>query len=743
MTRSLRGDGPDHSPLLEVTDQDRAAARRVLGLGTDDSGETTEPLRAVLQRHRLGWYPVVVLGLLGLADTLQGYAFGVLAPEIGRTLGISRGEIAAVNALKTLASAVMTVPLVMLVQRTPRRALVSIVGAFVWAVFAIATGFVNGVIGLAVVLAIDGATSGTRATMHMPLLADSYPPSARVRVLSVYTGFGAAGNIVAPLAVALLATAAGLTWRGVFVVTGLVALVTAVLALRLRDPGFGHFDTEEVRRLGARRTTAESTMADTGTPVVPSAPTLGFAEVTRRLLLIPTIRRMMAAWVVIGVMAIPLGTFVTFLLDERWGLGPGGRGAVAALQAAVALVSLSLFGRRGEALLRRSPAGVVRLASVFVLVSTLATAAGALSPHLVGVIVLLVGGSAGMAMLAPAIGALQMAIVPAEMRPHAVALAGMATGVGGLTGSLYLSGIDRRFGVVGAIVALAIPGIIAALVVRSTARLVERDIDRMVGEVIEASRVAEVVSAGASLPVLAARGIDAGYGDLQVLFDVDFEVREGEIVALLGTNGSGKSTLLRVVSGLLLPQRGSIRLDGRDITYVAPERRVRMGVQQIPGGKAVFAPLTVWENLLVAADALDGVHHLERTRRLERCFEVFPQLEQRRDQRAGTLSGGEQQMLALAKAVVTRPRLLLVDELSLGLAPTIVGQLLERLKLLKDDGTSIVLVEQSVNVALSVADRAYFLEKGTVRFEGGSELLERTDLLRSVFLGGLADDGGH
>ncbi len=357
-------------------------------------------------------------------------------------------------------------------------------------------------------------------------------------------------------------------------------------------------------------------------------------------------------------------------------------------------------------------------------------------------IVLLVGGSAGMAMLTPAIGALQMAIVPAEMRPHAVALGGLATGVGGLTGSLYLSGIDRRFGVVGAIVALAIPGVIAALVVRSTARLVERDIDRMVGEVIETSRVAEVVASGASLPVLSTRGIDAGYGDLQVLFGVDFEVREGEIVALLGTNGSGKSTLLRVVSGLLLPQRGSVRLDGRDITYVAPERRVRMGVQQIPGGKAVFAPLTVWENLLVDADALDDVSSAERNHRLERCFEVFPQLEQRRDQRAGTLSGGEQQMLALAKAVVTRPRLLLVDELSLGLAPTIVGQLLERLRLLKEDGTSIVLVEQSVNVALSVADRAYFLEKGTVRFEGGSELLERTDLLRSVFLGGAVDGGG-
>lgn len=714
---------------VEVTDDDRARARELLGLGTPRLDEAAEPLREVMRRHHVGWYAVLVLGFLGLADTLQGYAFGVLAPEISRTLGITRSELATANAVKTLATAAMTVPLVMLVQHRPRRALVSVAGAFVWAVCAILTGFVTGLVGLVVLLAIDGATSGTRATMHMPLLADSYPPTARVRVLSVYSGLGVAGNILAPLAVAVLATAAGLTWRGVFVATGLVALIAAISAVRLRDPGFGRLDTDRVRELAADGTSA------------PAAPTLGFAEVTRRLLLIPSIRRMMSAWIVLGVMSIPTGTFVTFLLDEKWGLGPAGRGAVAATQAAVALVSLSVFGKRGEALLRRSPASVVRLASVFVLVSTLATAAGALSPVLAGVIVLLIGGSAGMAMLAPAVGALQMALVPAEMRPHAVALGGLATGVGGLTGSLYLAGIDRRFGVVGAIVALAIPGVIAALVVRSTARLVEHDLDRMVTDVIETSRVAGVVASGQRLPLLSVRGVDAGYGDLQVLFGVDLDVHHGEIVALLGTNGSGKSTLLRVVSGLLLPTSGSVRLEGHDVSFVAPERRVRMGVQQIPGGKAVFAPLTVQENLLVAAESLD-LDDAERAARLERCFEVFPQLATRRHQRAGTLSGGEQQMLALGKAVITRPRLLLIDELSLGLAPAIVGELLERVKLLRDEGVTIVIVEQSVNVALSIADRAYFLEKGEVRFEGGAELLDRPDLLRSVFLGAASRDTG-
>jgi ABC-type branched-subunit amino acid transport system ATPase component len=337
-------------------------------------------------------------------------------------------------------------------------------------------------------------------------------------------------------------------------------------------------------------------------------------------------------------------------------------------------------------------------------------------------------------MLSPALAALQMGLVPAEMRPHAIALGGLAIGFGGLTGSLYLAGIDRRFGVAGAIVALAIPGLIAALIVRSCARTLEPDIDRMVTDVIEEARVHSARASGATLPLLAVRGIDAKYGDLQVLFDINLTVDEGDVVALLGTNGSGKSTLLKVVSGLLLPSAGSVRLSASDITFVSAERRVGMGITQIPGGHAVFGSLTVVENLLAYADTLDLGSR--SSPEIERCFELFPALAERRNQRASTLSGGEQQMLALAKAAILRPRLLLIDELSLGLAPTIVGELLQRVGDLREAGSTIVLVEQSVNLALSVCERAYFLERGAVRFSGmGKDLLARDDLLRAVFLG--------
>jgi ABC-type branched-subunit amino acid transport system ATPase component len=210
------------------------------------------------------------------------------------------------------------------------------------------------------------------------------------------------------------------------------------------------------------------------------------------------------------------------------------------------------------------------------------------------------------------------------------------------------------------------------------------------------------------------------------------------MVALLGTNGAGKSTLLRVVSGLGIPTRGAVRLLGEDITFLDPDRRLRRGVAQIPGGKAVFGPLSVTENMR----AYGFVHDRDRKaieRGIEVSFEMFPRLHERRNQNAGTLSGGEQQMLALSKAFILEPRLLLIDELSLGLAPKVVGELLEMVRRINARGTAVVLVEQSVNVALSLVDHAYFMEKGAVQFDGAADdLMERTDLLRSVFLEGAA-----
>jgi len=242
-----------------------------------------------------------------------------------------------------------------------------------------------------------------------------------------------------------------------------------------------------------------------------------------------------------------------------------------------------------------------------------------------------------------------------------------------------------------------------------------------------------------TVPVLQVSGIDFAYGHVQVLFDVGFEVQRGEVLALLGTNGAGKSTILRVIAGLGTPSRGVVRLNGLTVTYVAPERRGSLGIRLLPGGKGVFPQMTVRENLEMAGFVYRH-DRADQERRIADVLGLFPGLAGRQGQAAGSLSGGEQQMLALGCTLLHEPEVLLIDELSLGLSPVMVSQLLDVVARLKASGSTIVIVEQSLNVALAVADRAVFLEKGQVRFAGAAaELAERDDLARAVFLG---RDGG-
>jgi ABC-type branched-subunit amino acid transport system ATPase component len=242
----------------------------------------------------------------------------------------------------------------------------------------------------------------------------------------------------------------------------------------------------------------------------------------------------------------------------------------------------------------------------------------------------------------------------------------------------------------------------------------------------------------ADTPLLEVRGADFSYGPLQVLFDVSIDVKVGDRVALLGTNGAGKSTLLRLVSGLERPTRGTVWFDGSDVTSVSAPDRVKRGLVQVNGGKSTFPSLSVHENLRIGAYTFirDGSLIADR---IDQVLDVFPELAERLDQPAGTLSGGEQQMVALGRALVTGPRLVVIDELSLGLAPIVMEAILRLIDLWIEQGITLLVVEQSLDVAMSICDRAYFMEKGEVRFSGPtSELLDRTDLVRSVFFG----DGG-
>ena len=229
-------------------------------------------------------------------------------------------------------------------------------------------------------------------------------------------------------------------------------------------------------------------------------------------------------------------------------------------------------------------------------------------------------------------------------------------------------------------------------------------------------------------------GIDVFYGPVQALRDVTLSVGEGEMVALLGANGAGKTTTLRAISGMLSPARGRIRVGGEDAGRLPAQKVVRMGVAHVPEGRELFADLTVVENLRLG----HWSRRRERARlsdRIERVFELFPRLRERADQLAGTMSGGEQQMLVAGRALMSRPRLLLVDELAMGLAPIVVEQLFDALKEVNREGTAVLLVEQFVHLALRNTQRAYVLAKGEVAVEGGSSELLASPEVMAAYLG--------
>jgi ABC-type branched-subunit amino acid transport system ATPase component len=449
------------------------------------------------------------------------------------------------------------------------------------------------------------------------------------------------------------------------------------------------------------------------------------------------VRRLLGAFAVFGMLLIPFSTFLSFYLDERLGLGPGQRGLFFGFASFCSMMALLLYGGRGEAAFRKDPRRLVQRCGEFQVIAVLLIAVGVAIAWTPATVAFFGAALATIALLGPGLWISVLSVAPAQMRPHLAALITIFLGgVGGIAGAVLLGGISGRYGLPGALVGLIVPGVLSGWLLRGAGRGIQADLDRMIDEVVEDQQLRQLKASGGRLPMLSCRGIDFSYGKLQVLFDVDFTVDDGEMVALLGTNGAGKSTLLKVVSGIGLPQKGTVRYRGQEITYLDPERRTKLGITQVPGGRAVFGPLTVAENLRTYGYGL-GKERRNLDALVDECFDTFPRLAERRNSLASQLSGGEQQMLGLSKALILRPRVLVIDELSLGLAPIIVGQLLEMVRRINATGTAVVLVEQSVNIALNLVDHAYFMEKGEMRFDGAArELLKRDDLLRAVFLEG-------
>lgn len=236
-----------------------------------------------------------------------------------------------------------------------------------------------------------------------------------------------------------------------------------------------------------------------------------------------------------------------------------------------------------------------------------------------------------------------------------------------------------------------------------------------------------------SEPILEFSGVDAFYGNIQALRQVTFSVKDGGITSLLGSNGAGKSTILKTISGIVRARAGKVIFMGEDITYLAPHQIVERGIIHVPEGRRIFGSMTVLENLELGAFTQRKKKHMIR-RNLERVFSLFPRLKERAKQKAGTLSGGEQQMLAIGRALMAEPRLLMLDEPSMGLAPIVVKDIMKIISQIHKSGTPILLVEQNARAALKLADYAYVLETGRIKLSGPAEELARDDHVINAYL---------
>ncbi|HET9732347.1 MAG TPA: MFS transporter [Acidimicrobiales bacterium] len=715
----------------------RSAGRRVLGIDVDGS---VPSMRAAIGEAVAGWYALIALSIFAALDEAMGFVISAIGPDISNSLGMSPSSFSLLATQRQTLVGLTALNFAYFFFKPPKRGKVPN-RAFMAKQMAIQYG-PNLCLGSVVTWspAITGAvgSAGTGASViyaaHRPMLMDMYPPRVRLRALSFHRGAAVVGAIGGLLLVTVLSGAAGLTWRGTLLVTGIIFTCVSLIGVRLKDSRFGRFDSDRLAALMHDEDDAD--------PIREGDPSeLTFWEALRKVWLIPSVRRLLAVWAVLGIALTPLVNYQGFWLQEQFNLTTGQRAAFLAGSWVLALPVLWIASRRGEQAWQHEPRRLIRITAV-----AMAGVAAGLILAIVPVLgVSLVGFSvvfAGEAVCVATLSLILMSLVRPRMRTIVASLSALFFGlVGGEGGTLLLGSIASQYSAAAAIGVLAAPALGAAWLLKRSAAALDCDLDRLVDEVLEDEAVHVLTRKGVKLPLLACQGIDFSYGQLQVLFDVEFTVWDGEILALLGVNGAGKSTLLKVISGIGIPSAGSIRFNGTDITYLDAERRVGMGITQIPGGRAVFPQMTVIENLRGLSFTL-GKDKRRVEAALDDCFDKFPRLAERRNQPAVTLSGGEQQMLGLAKAFILKPQLLLIDELSLGLAPIVVDQLLSMVRDINAAGTAVVLVEQSVSVALSVVEHAYFMEKGEIRFDGSAgELLERDDLVRAVFLGAATRGG--
>lgn len=664
--------------------------------------------------------PVTPIAVLSLSAFVVGWdvaALGVLLPEMRADFAFD------LTFLFTLSSILGTVTLVLaplmgyLADRVKRVWMLRL-GSIVANASSMGLGFARTIPQL-VMTRVGGGIGGSVANpAGFPLLSDIYPSKTRTRVFAFLSFAGLMGGISGNVLAGYLGSAFG--WRPAAISLGALATLVSFGTFLIKEPKRGYQDRIE---MGASEEAANREQE----PV-------SWSEGWRAARSISTVRRLWFATPFLHAGGAGVLTILGLYYAEVFGLGAEARGFIGAIGGVVGLMGLVLSGPIGDRVLARRPGRMMTIMGALLVVQAISLVALSFSGNFILSVAVTLPITFTSALFAPALFTLISLTVPARIR----GLGLQTIAPWQILGNVLLAFVGAFAGHVGLRPALLLfmPFfLIAAAILGTAASGVERDI-RAANAASLAGQEAEASRASGRSKMIVCRDVDVEYEGVQVLFGVDLDVEEGEIVALLGTNGAGKSTLIRAICGIQEASNGAIFLDGQDITHVPPHENAANGVIMLPGGRAIFPTQTVAENLK-AASWMYRKDEAYVSAAIDRVHGLFPVLAERADQRAGDLSGGEQQMLALSQALIMKPRLLMIDELSLGLAPAIVERLLDILRRIHDEGTTIVLVEQSINVALTIAERAVFMEKGEVTFDGPtSELLERSDVVHSVFLSG-------
>jgi ABC-type branched-subunit amino acid transport system ATPase component len=678
--------------------------------------------------------PLIIFALLGTVGTFDNAGFGLILIFIKVDLNFDFAIYSTLTVMVTVALTLFSPLGGYLADRISRVWMVR-VGALLTHAPVLAIAMSHSAAPIMGARIVGGLGTALFVTAQLPLVADYYPVERRLRAFSFLGLGGLLGASVGVLLCLVAMLNFGVSWRVLLLATGSFSVLLSLSLFLLREPVRGAVDR---RSLGL----AEEDVAKAPPPVP-------FGEALRVCRSIGTLRRLWVATPFISIALTGVGSFLFFVIQQRFAKGEiGGPGAdllgspyalyIFTLGPAfLSVIGLAVATPVADRLMRVRPERVMVLVGSVLAVEAVGFLLYVVSPLFV-LSIAINSVISGLAQIIP-VGqnVVLSTVVPARVRglgfqtiaPFQLAGLAMVPVIGGLA---------DNYGPV-AVIYLLIPlFLLGAVITASAGRMFPRDIRSALASSAADEATAAARRAGGNKMILC-RSLEVAYGGTRILAGVDLDIDEGELIAILGSNGAGKSTLLRAIAGLHEASAGAVFLDGADITHRPAHANARDRLVFLPGGRAIFPTLTVADNLRIAAAQAVSADGGAAQERIDGVLALFPELRERFSVQAGDLSGGEQQMLALCQSFLMRPRLLMIDELSLGLAPAVVQRLLDIVRRIHDQGTTVVLVEQSVNVALTIARRAIFMERGEIRFDGSVEaLMRRDDLLASIHLAGAA-----